>query len=517
MTRMTNAVGATACAAFLAAISLLAASAHGASGASKTTSLKKVKNTGLVHVVTAMSTPLKSGHPILFLNGSADVGGTDPLTTRLQFPADQKYSKWSVIFDMPIRIETVQVHTCLGSKPFADGVELYVDYNEKKIYSDGGRKSVKFSVKADAQALTLNFLESAGLCLESVAIASPTEWQRPRTLDSRGSSVIADGSLGVGNRTVVDGKRTKQLGGRKAGEWNLEWDNPLIVESLRIWNGNQSVGSAFDESDRVRDLDIRVDGGKAQRVTLADRRDAQQIELKEPHEIRSLGLKAASTYPGSKSTEPLIGEVQLSAGGENWFPIVSVNSASPVDAGETVEAGLVRERGYGDILDRELRRDEHGDVWKFRFRSDGTFFARIFVEKARTARGWSVSGTWHLGEKPVTKPESKGSGSKSFLRAFVKSNGADEAVSEMPPGLALILNGMKVATSDSTDSLPCANRCFPLSGARVPNSQLELPVSEQIELQRERRSQFILRNRTDPENRTLEFSDLKLRIHSLYD
>jgi hypothetical protein len=507
---------ATACAALLAL--LLAPIAHGAPGVPKTVTPKKVKPEGLVHVVTAMSTPLKSGHPILFLNGSGDAGA-DPLEARLQFPADQKYSKWSVIFDFPIRVETVQVKTCEGSKPFADGVELFVDYNEKRIYSDGGRRVVNFNVKADARALTLNFLESAGLCLESIKIQSPTEWLRPRTVEAKGSSVIADGSLGMGTRTIVNGGKTKVVGDRKQGEWRLEWENPLIVDGLRIWNGDQSVGDAFDASDRVRELDIRADGGKPQRVTLADRRDVQQVDLKEAQEIRSLDLKSISTFPGKTQTEPLLAEIQLTAAGENWIPIVVAKSSSPVDWGESAEAAQVRERGYADVLDHELRLEDRGDVWKFRFRSDGTFFARIFVEKTRTARGWSVSGTWRLLEKPLAKSQSKSSlASKNLLHAFAKSNGAEVASNEPPiSGLAMRLNGIKMATSEPNDSLPCANHCFPMLGARVANSQRDLPVSEQVELQRERRALFILRNRTEPENRTLEFGDLKLRIHSLYD
>lgn len=491
--------------------------AGAAPGVPKTVVPKRIKTEGLVRVVTAMSTPLKSGHPILFLNGP-EAAGTDPLEARLQFPADQKYSKWSVIFDSPLRVESVQVQTCEGSKPFSDGVELYVDYNEKRIYSDGGRKIVKFSVKSDARALTLGFLESSGLCLERVTIQTSTEWLRPRTIEARGSAVIADGALGIATRTIIDGKKSKIVGDRKVGEWNLQWDNPLIVESLRVWNGNQNVGEAFEANDRVRDLDIQTDGGKAQRVTLADRRDIQQIDLKVPQEIRSIELKSVSTYPGTISTEPLIAEVQLSAGGENWIPIVAAKSASAVDRGESAESAIVRERGYGDILDHELRMEERGDIWKFRFRSDGTFFARIFVEKIRTARGWSVTGTWLLGEKPVVKPESKApTASKNLIRAFAKSLNAEEAPNEVLPGLALKLSGMKMASSEPNDSLPCANHCFPLIGTRIPNSVRDLPVAEQVELQRERRSQFILRNRTKPENRTLEFGDLKLRIHSLYD
>ncbi len=486
-----------------------AATAGGAVARTQKESRKKdVKSSKLARVVTAMSTPLRSGHPILFLNGSANGASTaESLESRLLFPADQRYSKWSVIFDSPIRVETVEVQTCDGTKPFADGVELYVDYSEKRLYRDGGRNTVKFVVKSDARALTLGFLESSGLCLSRVTIKSTPGWLRPQTLKATGSEVIADGSIGLGPRTIFDGKKRRIVGDRKPGEWQLQWENPLIVESLRIWNGNQNHGDVFEAGDRVREIEIQTDVSKAQRSTLADRRDSQLIELNDVREIRRIEMKSISTYAGKLSSEPLLGEVQFSAGGENWIPIVPVALSSPLGVGESAESAQIRELGYGDVLDRELRIAERGDIWKFRLRSDGTFFARIFIDKARTARGWSVTGTWRLGSpgaKPATANKDKDKDKKTDAKGSAL-------------GLALSLTGTKMSTAEASDSLPCANRCFPSVGSRIPNSVRELPVSEQVELQREGRSRFILRNRTSAENRTMEFEDLKLRIHSLFD
>ncbi len=504
----------------------VAASLASAAPALKKSAVKKEANSEpAAKVITAMSTPLRSGHPTLFLlSGEEDV---DRTLTRLHFPPDQRYSKWSVIFDAPIKIESIEVETCGGTKPFSDGVELFLDYNQKRLFSDGGRKIVKFKVGASARTLTLGFLESQGLCLDRIAMKTTGEWLRPRIIAAIGNSVIADGAIGLSPRTVPDGKKIKPLGvgksERKPGEWLLSWDNPLIVESIRIWNGNQSPGDSFSEYDRVRELDIRADGAKPVRTSLEDRRYSQQIDLADVRAIRTLELKSVSSYPGSLATEPMLSEIQLSAGGETWIPVIPSVSTSETIAGESLQAAVVRERGYGDILDRELRTDDSAGTWKFRFRSDGTFFARVFIDRARISKAWSVSGAWRLLEKPakIETPDSPQLG-KNLVQAFGKTGGTSEPVNV--PGLAISLVGTKIATADSIDSLPCASHCFPYAEDRGPTTarparpaSQELPVSEQIELQRLGRSLFFIRNRTEQEKQTMEFRDLKVRINSLYD
>ena len=480
---------------------------------------KNLKSEFAPRVVTAMSTPLKSGHPLLFLNGvdGARTSAIDPLETRLQFPADQRYSKWSVIFDVPLQIDSVEVETCDGTKPFSDGVELFIDYNERRLYSDGGRKTVKFDVRSRGRALTLNFLESPGLCLDRIQLRTKQAWLRPRILRASGSAVIADGSIAAASRSRPEGKNAKYSDGRARGEWKLDWENPLIVESLRIWNGNQGPGETFTNSDRVREIEVRTDGEKPVKTTLEDRRFSQDIEIAEPKAIRSLALKSLATYPAATSStsklgdlsDPVLGEVQLSAGGETWLPVVPASANAGDDSRVSEQVSLIREQGYGDILDRELRVDERGEIWKFRFRSDGTFFARVFVDRARVAKSWSVTGLWKLAEvgSAPAVPSTKAS-----LSAKTKSTPSAEA-----PRLAFSIVGTKLPTAHAVDSLPCGNQCFAGGEDRRPSAQRELAVFELIELQRERRSLFFIRNRTDQEKRTLEFGDLKVRIHSLYD
>ncbi len=509
------------------ALALLAGSAFAAPGVPKINPAKKIKGPFPPRVLTAMSTPLKSGHPILFLNAGEDEAASsiDPLYSRLWFPADQRYSKWSVLFDSPLHVEALEVATCKGTKPFSDGVELFVDYNEKRVYSDGGRAVVKFKVGAKARALTLNFLESPGLCLERVSLKTNGEWMRPRVLLVGGSSVLADGSWGVPARSLFDStgesKKRKFADSRAAGEWRLQWENPLIVEGVRVWNGNQNPGDAFLTDDRVQELEIRPDEGKNETKRLESRRDFQTLELKSPQAIRRLDFKSVSTFAGTSSVEHVMGEVQLAAGGENWIPVSPMLATSERDGRLSSHALAIRDSGYGDILDRELRADDRGDIWRFRFRSDGTFFARVFVDKARVSRAWSVTGQWRLVEIASPKTDSKKTKSKkSVIGDFAKSQNASVQEGEFEaPGLVLTVSGMKMSTSGVVDSLPCGNQCFGRVEDRRPTAAAarDLAVFDRLELKRERRSIFYIRNRTEVEKRTLEFGDLKVRIHSLYD
>ena len=139
------------------------------------------------------------------------------------------------------------------------------------------------------------------------------------------------------------------------------------------------------------------------------------------------------------------------------------------------------------------------------------------MDRQRVAKAWSVAGTWNLLDKSSvpTSPPSQLENSRNLIKSFAKS--APATVTAALPGLGLTLVGMKMATAESLDSLPCTLNCFSDGETRSPTMAREQPVTEQIELQREGRSLFLIRNRTDEEKRTLEFSDLKVRIHSLFD
>jgi hypothetical protein len=455
-------------------------------------------------VLTAISTPLAEGHPMLILHSDQ----REELKTGMRFDPGQRYSKWSVVFEDEVRIDEIEVTSCPDTKGFEDGVELFLNFDEKRYFVDGGRRKVIFHPRSEVRVLTLSFLETEGLCLQSIAFKTDgktTSLFVPET-------VTANGDWRLGNGRIGTFAPPLKIKGKKSDTWELVWERDLIVEGLRIWNGNQHLGEGFLDSARVRELVIKANQGikslpsETVRINLDDRRGFQKIDFKKALPLRSIELAAVEKYDGSIIQEPVLGEVQLLAGGLAWVPWVPGESK----ATDGLEPNLqtLRTAGFQDILDRELRIEGKSEVWKFRFRSDGTVAAQVFTDRARTARKWTFMGSWSPTVVPVD-PTSQVKRSGIFARVQAKATPTQ--------GLGLRVVGVRFSSADFADSAPCGNQCFSSSDGRGPSTIRELPVNEILEIQRETKTFFYLRNRTPADERTLDFSDLKLRVHSLYN
>ncbi|MDZ4083806.1 MAG: hypothetical protein U1E10_12765, partial [Bdellovibrionales bacterium] len=452
----------------------------------------------------AISTPLADGHPMLVLQSHQ----REELSTRMRFEPGQRYSKWSVVFEDKVRIDEVEVIACPDTKGFEDGVELFVNFDEKRHFADGGRGKVKFQPRSDARVLTLSFLETEGLCVQSIALRTggkSTSLFVPEVIRANGDWRLGNGRIGTFSPPL-------KVKGKKSDAWELSWERDLIVDGLRIWNGNQHLGEGFLDSARVQELVIKANAGikmlpsETVRVSLDDRRGFQKIEFKNPLPLRSLELTSLEKFDGGIHQEPVLGEVQLLAGGLAWIPWVAGDLK--LTDGQEPNLQAIRAAGFQDILDRELRIDGKTEVWKFRFRSDGTVAAQVFTDRARTARKWTFLGSW----SPATVPQEAASKPKQggmFARVQAKSTPAQSF------GLRVV--GVRFSSADFADSVPCGNQCFSSTDGRGPSTIRELPVNEILEIQRESKTFFYLRNRTAAEERTLDFSDLKLRVHSLYN
>lgn len=477
---------------------LLIVSAAGATPGQKPTASQSGR------VLTAISTPLAEGHPMLVLQSS----NREEINTSLRFEVGQRYSKWSVVFEDEVRIDEVEVASCSETKGFEDGVELFLNFDERRQFVDGGRKKIKFQPRAAVRILTLSFLETEELCLQSILFKTggkKTNLFVPEVISAAGDWRLGNGRIGTFSAPL-------KMKGKKAESWELSWERDLIVEGLRIWNGNQHLGESFLNSARVRELMINPNTGikslpsEAMRVNLEDRRGFQKIDFKKPLPLRSLELVSLEKYEGGLHQDPVLGEIQLLGGGLAWIPWVP----GDLMATDGLEPNLqtIRAAGFYDILDRELRIEGKTEVWKFRFRSDGTVAAQVFTDRARTARKWTFLGSWSPATVPVDAMSSvKQSG--FFARVQAKSTPAQSF------GIRVV--GVRFSSPDFVDSVPCGNQCFSSTDGRGPTSIRELPVNEVLEIQRDSKTFFYLRNRTPSEQRTLDFSDLKLRFHSLYN
>ncbi len=425
-----------------------------------------------VRVLTAFSTPLEIGHAISFLHGE-----------KIQFAAEQAYSKWGVLFEKALSLKEVEVKSCAGKK-FEDGVELFIDHQRARLFADGGKSVVRFAWSGKANGLTLHFLESRGVCLEGIKIKADTDWVAPRVLSVEGAAGLGDGRLTGGDLLLKDKPLT------------LRWEKPLIIEGLRVWNGDQAAGGGFTQAGRVRELEVKT-GTTSSTISLEDLRLEQSVSLPQSGLSTNLSLMARSSYPGVIQKNPVLAELQLLAGGEAWIPYDQKASAKA----DRERMAPMTESGWLDIFDRELVKDDvdgSTEIWRFRLRSDGTFFARIFSDRARVARSWSVLGRWEQVADSAS-PALAARGSRSLL---------------------LRLTGARFVGAENWDSLPCGSTCFKEGDARGPASRVanlnELPISEIIEIQRANKAQLYLRSRDRDEKPGLDFVDLKVRIQSLY-
>jgi DNA-directed RNA polymerase subunit RPC12/RpoP len=118
---------------------------------------------------------------------------------------------------------------------------------------------------------------------------------------------------------VVDGDTTTswQLAGAGIGEWvELRFSQPVQIDHLLIWNGDQRSDSSFQSASRIRDLLIEFpDADKAYRVTLPDRRDKVRVTTDgRPPLADVIRLRIQSVY-GGQTGVTAVSEINALTGG----------------------------------------------------------------------------------------------------------------------------------------------------------------------------------------------------------
>jgi len=135
-------------------------------------------------------------------------------------------------------------------------------------------------------AAAVAVLAVAGMMLAARGIGPFTAQEEPTAvteataipIEDVDASHRAEGAI-VDN--VVDGDTTTawQVAGEGTGEWvELRFPNPVQIDHLLIWNGDQRDEGSFGDSHRIRDLLIEFpDADRAYRVLLPDRRDKVRV------------------------------------------------------------------------------------------------------------------------------------------------------------------------------------------------------------------------------------------------
>jgi hypothetical protein len=125
--------------------------------------------------------------------------------------------------------------------------------------------------------------------------------------DVDSSDPDADGGTGI-NVADRDTTTAWQLSGAGIGEWvELRFRQPVQIDHLLIWNGDQRSDRSFSAASRIKDLLIEFpDANKAYRVRLPDRRDKVRVTTDgQPPLADVIRLKIQSVYGGQTGVTAL--------------------------------------------------------------------------------------------------------------------------------------------------------------------------------------------------------------------
>ncbi|GAB4494544.1 MAG: hypothetical protein OHK0019_21180 [Saprospiraceae bacterium] len=168
----------------------------------------------------------------------------------------------------------------------------------------------------------------------------------------------------------VEGNKTSAGEGETL---NFEFEEPVNITAIQIWNGYQRSSEHFAANARVRNFEFGAKGGPMTVYTLSDSKTAQKVKLAAPLKGQSFELKIKNIYPGKKYKDLVISELVF-FDGEQPFVVSSklpeqnrANLRSQV--GSSPLAQLFNRR-ISNLLD-----DESGTITEqsLIIRSDGTF------------------------------------------------------------------------------------------------------------------------------------------------
>jgi hypothetical protein len=367
---------------------------------------------------------------------------------------DAQFVKVSVVLDSLVDVRKVRVESCGGI--FQDGVDFYFYPRWKYAFAEGGKQAVEAQLaREDSQVRTIsiNFRHNNKVCLKGLWYSGPDQKLVPLEIEPPTPAVL-DGARGLSR--LFDGiiDTVYDLSGAGA---KLSFNVPQSFDRGRVWLKGRGA--------RPSKIELKGDGEFSEVVQLEDDWGGQEVRFKKPFKGRNLFIR------GIDGGE--VAEIRFSGEAGTIRPHTDEENEAMSVRNRIAEAGLI------EILDRELGTREDGDRWQFRFRSDGTFFIRGFTDEDRTSRAYSALGSF-------------------------------EVISGSPrPKLRLV--GSRMTTAFPWDGIACPLGC----GDRgAPPGKL---VGEEIEIEKLRGAAFMIRNRTLSAERTLHFSDLKVKASSLHE
>ena len=152
-------------------------------------------------------------------------------------------------------------------------------------------------------------LAVAGMMLAARGIGPFNAQEEPAAVTEATATPVEEvhasnqGAEGGTMNNVVDGNTATawQLPGAGIGEWvELRFPQPVQIDHLLVWNGNQRDEGSFGSANRIKDLLIEFPvADKAYQVTLPDRRDKVRVTTdRRPPLANVIRLRILSVYQG---------------------------------------------------------------------------------------------------------------------------------------------------------------------------------------------------------------------------
>ena len=313
-------------------------------------------------------------------------------------------------FEQPEPIDRVQVLLCSGSGAF----ELVPYVNGTSLSAQRkGREGEEYEIALSGQnkkirSLFLRISSAKGVpCLAEVRFHRGREVlpvKPPRTVSGRveASSTLKpidayhvaylfDGRTDFG---WVEG--AKGLG--KGESVTLELDEPVEVVALELWNGYQRSRDHFRKNARATRLGLRIDGGDAIPLKVADRMGPQKLKLPKAVKGKTFQLTIEAARRGKRYPDLVMSELRL------WDARGPLTVETP-DMAERQQALMEQVAGtpLSDVVDRQwVCRCGDMRLTRLKLRTNHTFVWYQDVESEDEVETRSQSevfdGAWVVGK-----------------------------------------------------------------------------------------------------------------------
>ena len=201
----------------------------------------------------------------------------------------------------------------------------------------------------------------------------PWPWPPPRRVpgEVRTSSTL-DPEAAYRTAYLFDGRShfawVEGVKGNGEGETiTVNFDDPVALTGLEVWNGYQRSLDHYNKNVRLAKIAVKMDGGEAQILEVADVSSSQVLDLDPALEGQELQIEVVEVHKGSRYSDLVVSELRF-LDAEGPFTLGT-------DAMADAERELVERLGdehLGGVLGKAYS-SRCGDLGRLKLRADSSF------------------------------------------------------------------------------------------------------------------------------------------------